>query len=626
MSFASTTQPLDFKYYLGASGVSNPTGSQLDWAPNSGYWQASSTQSAAFSAASVPQITNSFAPISCDFNGDGYSDILWYGGGGSKGSVIWLGSANGFVSHAVNIAGVFTKIVGADLNGDGYCDLVFYAAGPGGDVIWWGSANLVFSGQALSVGGIYQLYTGDFNGDGAADLFWYSPGSGNFFWFFNKGTHTLTSKQLTVGGPFHLAIGDFNGDARSDILFWNSGPTTPDVMWLGNANNTFTSVSENIAGAFTTAVTGDFNGDGFDDALFYASDTAPDAILLGKGSSPYFGAGPPTIINEPYTALITGDFDGDGTDDVVLYAAGAYPEKFWRGFAFPPQPLPCSGGGSGLPSVLVDTANRHVFATCGLADVAVLDPHGNVVGDLQSLPGANGLAMDSSVLYVGLSGHHTIARFDLATLNRLPDVDTTSFGDPMNIVVANGAVWWVNGATSWAKFDPVHGTITTKTVAAFGNLGADPSAPNQVLATNNNGNVVRVDVSSGSPSIAATSSAASCGISNFGPGGTTVLAPCSSGLSEFQTATLQTTGVNYATQSIKDVAVTAANGGWIAVSQTGSIDTGLALFRPGSASAVRVVAMQSPPSHGLALSADGKFAYVLVAGGSVHLQRITVHA
>ncbi|WP_295524638.1 FG-GAP-like repeat-containing protein [Novosphingobium sp. Chol11] len=114
-----------------------------------------------------------------DFNNDGFSDVLWRNDNGQLSQ--WLGSANGrLIDNGVNVNQTVPtawKIAGTgDFNGDGFSD-VLWRNDNGRLSEWLGSANgrLIDNGVVVSqlVPLAWKIQgTGDFNGDGRADIAW----------------------------------------------------------------------------------------------------------------------------------------------------------------------------------------------------------------------------------------------------------------------------------------------------------------------------------------------------------------------------------------------------------------------------------------------------------------------
>jgi Ca2+-binding RTX toxin-like protein len=114
-----------------------------------------------------------------DFNGDGRADILWRNVSGQLSE--WLGTANGGLT---NNGGVVNQTVGndwkiagtADFNGDGFSDILWRNVS-GQLSQWLGTANGGFTNNGSivnqTVGNDWKIAgTADFNGDGRSDILW----------------------------------------------------------------------------------------------------------------------------------------------------------------------------------------------------------------------------------------------------------------------------------------------------------------------------------------------------------------------------------------------------------------------------------------------------------------------
>ncbi len=114
-----------------------------------------------------------------DFNGDSFSDVLWRNDNGQLSQ--WLGSASGaLIDNGVNVNQFVPnawKIAGTgDFNGDGFSD-VLWRNDNGQLSEWLGSTG----GRLIDNGAVVNQFvptawriqgTGDFNGDGRADIAW----------------------------------------------------------------------------------------------------------------------------------------------------------------------------------------------------------------------------------------------------------------------------------------------------------------------------------------------------------------------------------------------------------------------------------------------------------------------
>lgn len=243
-----------------------------------------------------------------DFNGDGFTDLLWTSNGtltyvGSGADGLWLSNGNGNVTpvpvnDGTHVIG-FTSVTGytpffGDFNGDGKTDILWvaldvYGRSTGQPIIWISRGDGTFIANSTPGGLIGSTVSGDiptvadFNGDGIADILWVPSdtnglSSGQPVISLSKGDGTFTTSNLgsTLGG-YVAYIGDFNGDGKADVL-WDS--RTPNdsrsqgtrVIWL----------SDGVAPDLMTGVT---NGVGANVTVTYNSITNNNGVIYTKGTT-----------------------------------------------------------------------------------------------------------------------------------------------------------------------------------------------------------------------------------------------------------------------------------------------------------------------------------------------------
>ena len=88
----------------------------------------------------------------------------------------------------------------SDFNGNGRSDVFWYGPGTATDVLWYGGSDGAFAG-ASAVNGTYEPFTGDFNGDRTDDVFWYGPGAGADVVWYGRAAGGFASRSVTVQGP-----------------------------------------------------------------------------------------------------------------------------------------------------------------------------------------------------------------------------------------------------------------------------------------------------------------------------------------------------------------------------------------------------------------------------------------
>lgn len=164
-----------------------------------------------------------------DFNGDGRDDILWRDATGtitdwlstpSGGFAVGSGDANTTVALDWHIAGT------ADFNGDGFTDIL-WRNDDGAIFDFLGAANGgVTNNGGNSWAGVTNEWhvagIGDFNGDGRADILWRGT-DGTITDWLGQGDGGFADNSAVASQPLStdyqiVGVGDFNGDGRSDLL------------------------------------------------------------------------------------------------------------------------------------------------------------------------------------------------------------------------------------------------------------------------------------------------------------------------------------------------------------------------------------------------------------------------
>jgi beta-glucanase (GH16 family) len=193
--------------------------------------------------------TSSNGPPPSDFNGDGYSDILWQNTSGQPG--IWEMNGTNVINEG-NVGanpGPSWKAIGTgDFNGDGHSAILWQNTN-GQAAIWEmnGTNPINEANVGANPGQSWQLVgTGDFNGDGKSDLLWQNTNGQAAIWEMN-GTNVISEANVGANpGPSWKVIGtgDFNGDGKSDILWQNTSGQAS--IWEMNGTNV---ISEANVGA-----------------------------------------------------------------------------------------------------------------------------------------------------------------------------------------------------------------------------------------------------------------------------------------------------------------------------------------------------------------------------------------
>ncbi|MGQ0433543.1 MAG: FG-GAP-like repeat-containing protein [Microthrixaceae bacterium] len=216
------------------------------------------------------ELTGAFLPVSGDFNGDGYGDVVWYSASGDD--KVWWGAADGgFQAGTIGVGGQFTPVVG-DFDGDGRDDIYWFSPG-GGDSIYYGTAS-GFRATYPNANGDFDALPGDFNGDGRDDIYWFSPGGGDALYL--GGPTGFSATYPNANGAFQPHVGDFDGNDRDDILWYSPGPAG-DALWQSMPGGGFSSSAVSIRGTYSI-IEGTFDDTPGDDVLLYDPSSNPDAL------------------------------------------------------------------------------------------------------------------------------------------------------------------------------------------------------------------------------------------------------------------------------------------------------------------------------------------------------------
>ena len=180
-----------------------------------------------------------------DFNGDGYSDILWqdnvngylaaWAMAGDHTQKTALG-----LSHSIADSN-WRMVATGDFNGDGKPDIVWHHRLTGALYLWFMNGVNRIGHSAFSIAGLSDarwrvVGSGDFNQDGHPDLVWQHDTGWLGVWLFN-GTTFLGGFDMSPGQvnpQWRIAgVADLNADGKSDLL-WRNSATGELGAWLMN--------------------------------------------------------------------------------------------------------------------------------------------------------------------------------------------------------------------------------------------------------------------------------------------------------------------------------------------------------------------------------------------------------
>ena len=201
-----------------------------------------------------------------DFYADGEAAILWRGGDNSLSMWSMNGAtvtgSNSVISNGSALApDASWSVAGVgDFNGDGYSDLLWRQSS-GALAVWdmqgstvTSSSNITYQGSSIAPDASWSVAgVGDFNGDGRADILWRNASGALQLWQMSHssvtsaGAITYQGKTLAPDASWHVVeIGDFNGDGNSDILWRNDNGAMSE--WLMNGSQVTASVAPSSQG------------------------------------------------------------------------------------------------------------------------------------------------------------------------------------------------------------------------------------------------------------------------------------------------------------------------------------------------------------------------------------------
>lgn len=254
-----------------------------------------------------------------DFNGDGYNDLL-YGGGGGATFMLSNGDGTGYteVSPGQYIFSQRTNFI--DINADGHLDaFVCHDIAPNVYYLNDGSNNLVYHQGGLGdypSGGNYGSVWIDYNNDGLMDMFIAKCGGEEARYtdqlHRNNGDGTFTEVAALVGlnnttQTWSSAWADYDNDGDMDVMIGASSFSTGGhKLMRNNGDGTFTNVTagsglDSFNGTSLEHAPADFNNDGYVD--IYGNS---NKILLNNGDMTF------TPVSVPFSTASIGDLNNDG--------------------------------------------------------------------------------------------------------------------------------------------------------------------------------------------------------------------------------------------------------------------------------------------------------------------------
>jgi hypothetical protein len=236
-----------------------------------------------------------------DFNGDGWSDILWRNYNGTLRITLMREAMNfaSFTDLPVPTNDWVIKAI-ADVNGDRIADLVWHNAYSGEVYVWtMGETGqpIGFGSLGFVTGGWTIAGTGDFNHDGRADLFWTlksPPASTQTAIWLMSGTSVAGYRSLsqpTIPYTYSFkGIGRLSGSGSKDDIVWRNSDGTVLTWQYSSVSGSVINISQVTTGWAGTEwdlrQVADMTGDGISDlAWFRSTDRRVEGWVLNAGGT-----------------------------------------------------------------------------------------------------------------------------------------------------------------------------------------------------------------------------------------------------------------------------------------------------------------------------------------------------
>ncbi len=264
--------------------------------------------------------------VASDFNGDGYSDVLWRQAS-TGANAVWPTASLGLGRMLTTVADQNWKAVGSgDFDGDGRADVLWRNEASGTVAVWYSGSYETSRFLAPVPDASWKVVgTGDFDGDGEDDILWRHAQSGaNVIWRGADAQRPLLIEAVPDLSWKVVAVGDFGGDGKSDIL-WRHVSTGAVAIWRSGQYELLAAATDlnwQVTGA------GDFDGDGTDDILWQH----PGGYsIVWKSARSELAENLYFVADTRWRVQAIGDYDGDGRADILWRHTATAESTIWKG-------------------------------------------------------------------------------------------------------------------------------------------------------------------------------------------------------------------------------------------------------------------------------------------------------
>jgi len=242
---------------------------------------------------------------------------------------VTIGNSAGTVTSAAATLTVLSRTPASDFNGDGFTDLLFQNEA-GFVAAWFMNGASLKSASFLTPNQVRDskweiVGSGRFNADAHEDILFQHRDGSLAVWFMD-GTKLSSSRFLDPIGPEDkdwrvVAASDFNRDGQVDLLFQHEDGTV--AVWHMNGIQLVTSEllkpSHPRDDDWRVAGTGDLNADGKPDLIFQHRDGTLAYWLLDGVSLVKSGLlDPHDPLDKDWRVESVADLNGDGRSDLIF--------------------------------------------------------------------------------------------------------------------------------------------------------------------------------------------------------------------------------------------------------------------------------------------------------------------